>query len=101
MILYAAIGYGGLVLSHLMPRIKDAYAKQASNFAERELEKLKKAPLITKNGAPVIVEGIETTARLRWPNAVIRCPATILLDLSPVGMASRFISGLCKRAGFP
>ena len=41
-----------------MPRIKDAYAKQASNFAERELEKLKKAPLITKNGAPVIVEGI-------------------------------------------
>ena len=55
---YAAIGYGGLVLSHLMPRIKDAYAKQASNFAERELEKLKKAPLITKNGAPVIVEGI-------------------------------------------
>ena len=55
---YAAIGYGGLVLSHLMPRIKDAYAKQASNFAEGELEKLKKAPLITKNGAPVIVEGI-------------------------------------------
>lgn len=55
---YAAIGYGGLVLSHLMPRIKDAYAKQASNFAEREMEKLKKAPLITKNGAPVIVEGI-------------------------------------------
>ena len=55
---YAAIGYGGLVLSHLMPRIKDAYAKQASNFAERELEKLKKMPVITKNGAPVIVEGI-------------------------------------------
>lgn len=55
---YAAIGYGGLVLSHLMPRIKDAYAKQASNFAEREMEKLKKAPVITKNGAPVIVEGI-------------------------------------------
>lgn len=55
---YAAIGYGGLVLSHLMPRIKDAYAKQTSNFAERELEKLKKMPVITKNGAPVIVEGI-------------------------------------------
>ena len=56
--LYASIGYGGLVLSHLMPRIKDAYAKQTSDFAAQELEKLKKAAAPKKSNTPVIVDGI-------------------------------------------
>ena len=32
------------VLSHLMPAIKDAYAKQASNFAERSWKAQKGTP---------------------------------------------------------
>ncbi len=56
---YASIGYGGLVLSHLMPRIKDAYAKKTSDVASQELEKLKKAAAPRKSNTPVIVDGIE------------------------------------------
>ncbi len=56
---YASIGYGGLVLSHIMPRIKDEYAKMTSDFAEREIEKLKKlSPQNQKTSSAVVVEGI-------------------------------------------
>lgn len=58
---YASIGYGGLVLSHIMPRIKDEYAKMASDFAEREIEKLKKLSPQNqkKSSSAVVVEGID------------------------------------------
>ncbi len=57
---YASIGYGGLVLSHIMPRIKDEYAKMTSDFAEREIEKLKKLSPQNqkKSSSAVVVEGI-------------------------------------------
>ena len=50
---YAAIGYGGLLLSKIMPRIKDEYQKQT-----KPNEVL--APVIpTKSSNGVIVEGID------------------------------------------
>ena len=56
---YASIGYGGTVLSHLMPRIKDEYAKMTSDFAEREIEKLKTLSPQKKTQSAVVVEGID------------------------------------------
>jgi GTP pyrophosphokinase len=58
---YASIGYGGLVLSHIMPRIKDEYAKMTSDFAEQEIEKLKRLspPSQKKSASAVVVEGID------------------------------------------
>ncbi len=56
---YASIGYGGTVLSHLMPRIKDEYAKKTSDFAVREIEKLKTVSTGKKTQSAVVVEGID------------------------------------------
>ena len=55
---YAAIGYGGILLSRVMPRVKDDYARQQKTalIAQAELGDVK--PTAKKNSSGVIVEGI-------------------------------------------
>ena len=55
---FAAIGYGGILLSKVMPRVKDDYARQqkAALIAQAELTDVK--PTAKKNSSGVIVEGI-------------------------------------------
>lgn len=55
---YAAIGYGGILLSRVMPRVKDDYARQQKTalIAQAELGDVK--PTARKNSSGVIVEGI-------------------------------------------
>lgn len=60
---YAAIGYGGILLSRIMPRIKDAYAR-AVKEAEAQNKTFSIADVISENkskraNGSVIVEGID------------------------------------------
>ena len=56
--LYAAIGYGGLQLSKIIPRLKDEYTKKIAASKPPEIKPLAKT---TKSKSPdgVIVEGID------------------------------------------
>lgn len=55
---FAAIGYGGVLLSRVMPRVKDDYARQQKTalIAQAELGDVK--PTAKKSSSGVIVEGI-------------------------------------------
>ncbi|MEG0457811.1 MAG: TGS domain-containing protein, partial [Oscillospiraceae bacterium] len=57
---FASIGYGGIILSRIMPRIKDEYIKK---FRENAIEELSPPELIkptnTKTSSGVIVDGID------------------------------------------
>ncbi len=55
---YAAIGYGGLLLSKIMPRIKEDYNKLVKSSKPVEIEDVVK-PHSTKSSDGVIVEGID------------------------------------------
>ena len=52
---YAALGYGGIVLSRIMPMIKDEYNKLARTAPEKEV-KYKQARTVSSEG--VVVDGI-------------------------------------------
>lgn len=55
---YAAIGYGGVLLSKIMNRIKDEYLKLVkSEVAEEEPQPIR--PTVSKSNNGVIVEGID------------------------------------------
>ncbi len=56
--LYAAIGYGGLLLSKLIPRIKDEYSKKVAAAKPPEIVPISK-PSTSKSSEGVIVEGID------------------------------------------
>ncbi len=59
---YAAIGYGGISLSSVMPRIKDAYMRHYKTSSEEEMRKqLEKAATQRQKKASggVIVEGLD------------------------------------------
>lgn len=51
---YAAIGYGGVILSRIMQRLKDKYQKY---YEQPESTELKAPPKVTKSSSGVIVEG--------------------------------------------
>lgn len=54
---YAAIGYGGITLSKILPRLKDDYQKK---FAEREKQdEFEFTPSADRSGSGVIVDGLE------------------------------------------
>lgn len=53
---YAAIGYGGVMLSKIIPRIKENYAKLCT---ENEIALAGDEPGTPKNTAGIVVEGIE------------------------------------------
>ena len=55
---YAAIGYGGVLLSKIMPRIKEDYAKLNEQKRPKQISDLIK-PSVSKAHDGVIVEGIE------------------------------------------
>lgn len=55
---YAAIGYGGVLLSRIMPRIKDDYAKLNAQKQPKQISDIIR-PSVSKAHDGVIVEGIE------------------------------------------
>ena len=54
---YAAIGYGGITLSKIVPRIRDDYAKRVAE-AEKN-ESFEFTPDVSKSASGVIVDGID------------------------------------------
>lgn len=56
--LYAAIGYGGVLLSKIMPRIKDDYNKLIKASKPVQIEDVVK-PISQKSSNGVVVEGID------------------------------------------
>lgn len=54
---YAAIGYGGLLLSKVMPRIKEDYNKRTA--AAKPAETVTVAPKSSKSSEGVVVDGID------------------------------------------
>lgn len=54
---YAAIGYGGLLLSKIMPRVKEDYNKRAAATKPPEIIPVK--PHTTKSTEGVVVDGID------------------------------------------
>lgn len=58
---YAAIGYGGIQLWKIMPRVKDAYTKKYKKPSEIEAarEAKQQIPRKTRVGSGVIVEGVQ------------------------------------------
>lgn len=54
---YAAIGYGGISLSKMIPRIKEAYIKLIKS--EQPVDELPEKPVRAKATSGVIVEGID------------------------------------------
>lgn len=55
---YAALGYGGIQLWKLMPRIKDEYAKKIKH-EEHALPVIKETPVKNKVSSGIIIEGID------------------------------------------
>ena len=56
---YAAIGYGGILVSKIMPRIKDAYLKFAKSERPVEISNNTKMRKVYKSSDGVVVEGID------------------------------------------
>ena len=55
--LYAAIGYGGISVSKIMPRIKDEYAKKVKSLKPIEITEIK--PKTEKSSEGIVVEGVD------------------------------------------
>ena len=56
---YAAIGYGGILLSKIMPRIKDAYARFVKTEKPIEVSNNTQTRKVSKSSDGVVVEGID------------------------------------------
>ncbi len=56
---YATIGYGGILLSKIMPRIKEEYQKLQAEKKPVELDSIVTRPKYSKSSEGVIVEGID------------------------------------------
>lgn len=54
---YSAIGYGGIILSRLMPRIRDEYLKLIKTEQREEMQQQAVQPVKASNG--IIVEGVD------------------------------------------
>ena len=57
--LYAAIGYGGILLSRIMPRIKEDYNKLVAAKKPIELKNYVVSPVKEKSSDGVVVEGLD------------------------------------------
>lgn len=55
---YAAIGYGGVLLSRIMPRIKEDYAKLNEHKKPKQISDIIR-PSVTKTHDGVVIEGID------------------------------------------
>ena len=56
---FAAIGYGGILLSKIMPRIKDAYSKFQKTEKPLDFSNNTQERKVSKSSDGVVVEGIE------------------------------------------
>ena len=56
---YAAIGYGGILVSKIMPRIKDAYSRIVKTEKQIEMSNNTQTRKISKSSDGVVVEGID------------------------------------------
>ena len=56
---YAAIGYGGIRISKIMPRVKEAYSKLIRESRGAELPEVMPEVKRTKSSEGVVIEGIE------------------------------------------
>ncbi len=56
---YAAIGYGGILLSRIIPRIKDDYNKLIKTQKPVEIKDYIRSPITYKSSEGVIIEGID------------------------------------------
>ena len=56
---YAAIGYGGILLSKIMPRVKDAYARFVKTEKPIEVSNNTQTRKVSKSSDGVVVEGID------------------------------------------
>ncbi len=56
---YAAIGYGGILISKIMPRVKEDYAKIAKSAKPVEPEDIVTQRKVSKSSEGVVVEGID------------------------------------------
>lgn len=57
---YAAIGYGGILLSKIMPRIREEYSKQYKHNQDIDLKQIAEKPKKSKKASGgVIVEGLD------------------------------------------
>ncbi|MBR1383977.1 MAG: bifunctional (p)ppGpp synthetase/guanosine-3',5'-bis(diphosphate) 3'-pyrophosphohydrolase, partial [Ruminococcus sp.] len=59
---FAAIGYGGVVLSKVMQRLKSEYNKRYAEKVKEDNEELKNAPKRATSNSGVIVDGVEDCA---------------------------------------
>ena len=57
--LFAAIGYGGVILSRIMPRIKEEYLKRKAPEPPVEIRQKAPAPSSGKASSGVVIEGID------------------------------------------
>ncbi len=56
---YAAIGYGGILVSKIMPRLKDAYSRIVKTEKPLEISNNTQTRKISKSSDGVVVEGID------------------------------------------
>ena len=56
---YAALGYGGILLSKIMPRIKDAYSRFLKTEKPVEISNNTQTRKVSKSSDGVVVEGID------------------------------------------
>ena len=56
---YAAIGYGGLLISRIMPKVKEEYTKYLKNPKPSEIDDIVTSHKVSKSTDGVIVEGID------------------------------------------
>ena len=56
---YAAIGYGGILLSKIMPRIKDSYTRFVKTEKPLEVSNTTQTRKVSKSSDGVVVEGID------------------------------------------
>ena len=57
--LYAAIGYGGLLVSKLMPKIKEDYSKMVKASKPQDIPSVVSNNRVSKSSEGVVVEGID------------------------------------------
>lgn len=56
---YAAIGYGGILISKIMPKVKEEYAKYIKNTKPTDIDDIVSQRRVSKSTDGVVVEGID------------------------------------------
>lgn len=91
---YAAVGYGGIQLWKIMPRLKEEYQKAyASDIEEIDVPQ---APVNRpKASAGVVIEGADDVL-VKFQSAVILCRVTILSAILQGATVFQFTKGIAQ-----